>query len=159
MKRFRFGWIALLAALYVGWGQGDAFAQKIYWTDVLNGKIQSANLDGTGVTTVFDAVSVLPTGFTHPARPAFAVCMSCAKPLCQECATQWDGIWHCAKCLAAKRGSTKIAYVPALGSVRTSMNPPPVPTKELPPTAFPSGPTIDTVVDANVTAEIFTLTR
>src|SRR5204863_3319871 len=71
MKRFRFVWIALLAALYVGWGQGDAFAQKIYWTDVLNGKIQSANLDGTGVTTVFDAVSVLPTGFTHPARPAF----------------------------------------------------------------------------------------
>ena len=41
----------------------------------------------------------------HPTRPAFAVCMSCAKPLCQQCATQWDGIWHCAKCLAAKRGS------------------------------------------------------
>jgi hypothetical protein len=30
--------------------------------------------------------------------------MSCAKMLCQECATQWDGIWHCAACLAAKRG-------------------------------------------------------
>ena len=73
MKRFRFGWIGLLAGLWVGWGQGDAFAQKIYWTDVLNGKIQSANLDGTGVTTVFDAVSVLPAGFTHPARPAFLV--------------------------------------------------------------------------------------
>jgi hypothetical protein len=27
--------------------------------------------------------------------------------LCQECATQWDGIWHCAACLAAKRGTTK----------------------------------------------------
>ena len=45
----------------------------------------------------------------HPQRQAFALCMSCHKPLCQECATQWDGIWHCAKCLAAKRGSTKIA--------------------------------------------------
>ena len=45
----------------------------------------------------------------HEERPAYAVCMSCAKTLCQECATQWDGIWHCAKCLAAKRGSTKIA--------------------------------------------------
>ena len=56
-------------------------------------------------------------------------------------------------------GSTKIAYIPELGSVRTSMNPPPLPTKELPPTAFPSGPTIDTPVDENVTAEIFTLTR
>jgi len=44
----------------------------------------------------------------HPARPAFAVCMACAKPLCQQCATQWDGIWHCAKCLAAKRGSSQI---------------------------------------------------
>lgn len=30
--------------------------------------------------------------------------MSCTKTLCQECATQWDGIWHCAACLAAKRG-------------------------------------------------------
>jgi hypothetical protein len=25
--------------------------------------------------------------------------------LCQECATQWDGIWHCATCLGAKRGA------------------------------------------------------
>ena len=40
----------------------------------------------------------------HDQRPAFARCMTCAKTLCQECATQWDGIWHCAACLAAKRG-------------------------------------------------------
>src|SRR5881396_2291775 len=69
MRSFRFGWIGLLAGLCVGWAQGDALAQKIYWTDTLNGKIQSAKLDGTGVTTVFDAVSVLPPGFPHPARP------------------------------------------------------------------------------------------
>lgn len=31
--------------------------------------------------------------------------MTCAKTLCQECATQWDGIWHCAGCLAKKRGA------------------------------------------------------
>lgn len=31
--------------------------------------------------------------------------MSCRKMLCQECATQWDGIWHCASCLGAKRGA------------------------------------------------------
>lgn len=43
----------------------------------------------------------------HSDRPAYAVCMSCAKTLCQECATQWDGIWHCAACLAAKRGVEK----------------------------------------------------
>lgn len=29
--------------------------------------------------------------------------MSCTKMLCQECATQWDGIWHCAACLGSKR--------------------------------------------------------
>ena len=43
----------------------------------------------------------------HESRPAFARCMSCAKMLCQECATQWDGIWHCAACLAAKRGTRR----------------------------------------------------
>jgi hypothetical protein len=41
----------------------------------------------------------------HPQWPAFAVCMNCAKTLCQECATQWDGIWYCAACLAARRGT------------------------------------------------------
>jgi hypothetical protein len=41
----------------------------------------------------------------HDQRAAFARCMSCTKTLCQECATQWDGIWHCAACLAAKRGA------------------------------------------------------
>jgi hypothetical protein len=39
----------------------------------------------------------------HQQRPAFAVCMQCAKSLCQECATQWDGIWYCAACLAVRR--------------------------------------------------------
>ena len=39
----------------------------------------------------------------HQQRPAFAVCMQCAKSLCQECATQWDGIWYCATCLAGRR--------------------------------------------------------
>src|SRR5438876_10059749 len=73
MTSFRFRCIGLLAALWVSWGQGDAFAQRVYWTDVLNGKIQSANLDLTDVTTVFDTVSVLPQGFTHPARPAYLV--------------------------------------------------------------------------------------
>jgi len=43
----------------------------------------------------------------HETRPAFARCMSCSKMLCQECATQWDGIWHCAACLAARRGTKR----------------------------------------------------
>lgn len=41
----------------------------------------------------------------HADRHAFARCMKCAKTLCQECATQWDGIWHCAACLSARRVS------------------------------------------------------
>ena len=39
--------------------------------------------------------------------------MTCAKTLCQECATQWEGIWHCAACLAAKRGA-KVERSPVL---------------------------------------------
>jgi B-box zinc finger len=41
----------------------------------------------------------------HEQRPVYARCMSCRKMLCQECATQWDGIWHCAQCLGARRGA------------------------------------------------------
>ena len=58
----------------------------------------------------------------HPQRHAFARCMTCTKTLCQECATQWDGIWHCAACLAARRG-TKVERSPVLswiGVVGTS---------------------------------------
>ncbi len=44
---------------------------------------------------------------SHPQRAAFAVCMKCRKPLCQECATQWNGVYHCAQCLTAQRGATK----------------------------------------------------
>ncbi|MFP5245290.1 MAG: hypothetical protein ACLGH0_01255, partial [Thermoanaerobaculia bacterium] len=59
----------------------------------------------------------------HDTRPAFARCMSCSKMLCQECATQWDGIWHCASCLAAKRGaSVQRSAVPAwIGVVAASL--------------------------------------
>ncbi|HEX8253882.1 MAG TPA: hypothetical protein VF846_12070 [Thermoanaerobaculia bacterium] len=59
----------------------------------------------------------------HDQRPAFARCMACTKTLCQQCATQWDGIWHCAACLGAKRG-TKVERSPVLawiGVVATSL--------------------------------------
>ena len=56
----------------------------------------------------------------HPQRPVFARCMSCVKMLCQECATQWDGIWHCAHCLGAKRG-VKEERSPALRWVAVSL--------------------------------------
>jgi len=41
--------------------------------------------------------------FHHPERLAFAVCMTCHNTVCQACATQWDGIYHCTTCLAARR--------------------------------------------------------
>ena len=42
----------------------------------------------------------------HPDRPAHALCMSCRRGLCHECATTWDGINYCATCLAAKRSAS-----------------------------------------------------
>ncbi len=35
----------------------------------------------------------------HPDRPGRALCMKCRKTVCQECATQWDGINYCVSCL------------------------------------------------------------
>lgn len=59
----------------------------------------------------------------HPERHAFARCMRCSKTLCQECATQWDGIWHCAACLTQRR-TVKVERSPALrwfGVIATSL--------------------------------------
>jgi len=42
----------------------------------------------------------------HLDRPALAICMSCHKGVCQECATTWDGIHYCAPCLALRRRSS-----------------------------------------------------
>jgi hypothetical protein len=42
--------------------------------------------------------------------------MSCRKTLCQECATEWDGIFHCSACLAARRTASSTRGA-GLGSV------------------------------------------
>ena len=41
----------------------------------------------------------------HPERPGHAICMACRNVICQECATQWDGINYCVGCLAGKRSA------------------------------------------------------
>jgi hypothetical protein len=41
----------------------------------------------------------------HPDRHGCALCMSCRKVVCQECATTWDGVNLCRSCLAS-RGAT-----------------------------------------------------
>ena len=38
----------------------------------------------------------------HPERPGHALCMACRKVVCQECATEWDGINYCVACLAER---------------------------------------------------------
>jgi hypothetical protein len=43
----------------------------------------------------------------HPERPGFALCMSCRKVVCEECATTWAGVNHCRTCLAAVRASVE----------------------------------------------------
>jgi hypothetical protein len=53
----------------------------------------------------------------HPERPAFASCKACRKPICQECAAEWDGIQHCPACLGRRRGRARVegpwrAWVP-----------------------------------------------
>jgi hypothetical protein len=52
----------------------------------------------------------------HPDRPAHARCMSCRKVLCDECATQWDGINYCSRCLHARGSAStrRAAWLPAL---------------------------------------------
>jgi hypothetical protein len=39
----------------------------------------------------------------HPDRYGHAVCMTCRKTVCQECATDWDGVFYCSACLAGRR--------------------------------------------------------
>jgi len=32
--------------------------------------------------------------------------MTCRNTVCQSCATQWDGIYYCTACLAARRSAS-----------------------------------------------------
>jgi hypothetical protein len=44
----------------------------------------------------------------HPERRGFALCMTCRKVVCQECATTWDGVNHCRPCLARKSATKPV---------------------------------------------------
>ena len=50
----------------------------------------------------------------HRDRPAHALCMSCHRAVCQECATTWEGINYCTPCLARQRRS-RTAVTPWIG--------------------------------------------
>ena len=43
----------------------------------------------------------------HPGRVGFALCMSCRRVVCQECATTWDGVNHCRPCLSQRRAAVE----------------------------------------------------
>jgi hypothetical protein len=45
--------------------------------------------------------------FYHPDRPALAICVSCRNPICQSCSTLWEGMHHCATCLAVRRAAVE----------------------------------------------------
>jgi hypothetical protein len=40
----------------------------------------------------------------HADRSGHARCMTCRIVLCDECATTWDGIHYCTRCLIERRG-------------------------------------------------------
>jgi hypothetical protein len=48
-----------------------------------------------------------PICANHPDRPGHAACMQCRTVLCQECATASDGIFYCARCMAARRRASR----------------------------------------------------
>jgi len=43
----------------------------------------------------------------HPDRPGHALCMECRRVVCEECATDWQGINYCAPCLEKRRQATR----------------------------------------------------
>lgn len=43
----------------------------------------------------------------HPERLGFALCMSCRRVVCQECATTWGGVNHCRPCLRQLRAAAE----------------------------------------------------
>jgi hypothetical protein len=50
----------------------------------------------------------------HPDRYGHAVCMTCRKTVCQECATEWDGVFYCSACLVGRRKAAR-TRAPVLG--------------------------------------------
>jgi hypothetical protein len=66
-------------------------------------------------------VDLASTCANHPNRPAHALCMSCGKAVCQECATTREGIYYCATCLArpshaARAGVPWLAWIATLAA-------------------------------------------
>ena len=48
----------------------------------------------------------------HPERPGHAACVDCRTVICQECATAYDGIYYCARCLATRQGGPRRSRAP-----------------------------------------------
>lgn len=56
----------------------------------------------------------------HPDRYGHAVCMACRKTICQECATEWDGVFYCSPCLAGRRKASG-ARAPVMGWILVTL--------------------------------------
>jgi hypothetical protein len=48
-------------------------------------------------------VATQTTCLYHPARPGVGICVKCGTVVCTECSTKFDGINHCAVCVAELR--------------------------------------------------------
>ncbi len=44
--------------------------------------------------------------YNHADRYGHAVCMTCKKTVCQECATEFDGVNFCVACLLKRRATS-----------------------------------------------------
>lgn len=47
----------------------------------------------------------------HPARPGVGICVKCGTVVCTECSTKFDGINHCAPCVAELRREADLGDV------------------------------------------------
>jgi hypothetical protein len=56
----------------------------------------------------------------HPDRYGHAVCMTCRKTVCQECATEWDGVFYCSACLAGRRKAST-SRAPVMGWILVTL--------------------------------------
>ncbi|MBI3855064.1 MAG: hypothetical protein HY293_05175 [Planctomycetes bacterium] len=56
----------------------------------------------------------------HPDRYGHAVCMTCRKTVCQECATEWDGVFYCSSCLGGQRRASG-RRAPVLGWILVTL--------------------------------------
>ena len=47
----------------------------------------------------------------HPERPGVGICVKCRTVVCTECSTRFDGINHCAVCVAHLKAEAELVEI------------------------------------------------